>query len=169
MRVLSEKHSYYLSKVTRPNNGVLQSNNTVNQPNNAESKANNTNIDVYSENIITYLTRTRDEWFDVIGSRCSLDAAEAACIACFGDDEVYNTVLNTILDVLVGGKDVKVGDKVYEYADIAQVVEFMDRNAFADIIGAFCKVNNETRVIEKKQISNLTNYIITLLMIKSNK
>ena len=137
-----------------------------------ESSATNTiqnkQSDVYSKDNITYLTRTREEWMDIINkSQGGLELTQGACIASLGDDELYNTVLNTLLDVLVAGVDIKVGDKVVTYTDIAHAVENMCRNTISEIINAFCKPNNETRTIEKKQVSNPANYIVTILMAKN--
>ncbi|MDE7372710.1 MAG: DUF4373 domain-containing protein, partial [Clostridia bacterium] len=45
MRILSEKHMYYLSKVTQPKNGDNESINSENQSKNPESKPNKSDID----------------------------------------------------------------------------------------------------------------------------
>lgn len=123
--------------------------------------------DVYLDNKNTYLLRAREEWEEIVDKQVCLENQRMCCEAAYGDDEIHNLVLNTLLDMLVAGKDITVGDKVYAFEQIAQAVENMERNVFAEIEGAFCKVDTETNKIMKKQISNPTNYIVTLLMAKS--
>lgn len=126
---------------------------------------NKNNLDVKLNNNINLL-RAREEWQEIVDKRCNLELAKECCISAYGDEEIYNTVINTLLDVLVAGNDVIVGDKVYEYEIIVKSVEEMERNVFAEIESAFCQIDRETNSVVKKKISNPTNYIVTLLMAK---
>lgn len=110
--------------------------------------------------------RTREDWIAYMDEHWDLGFLEGINKTIDGEADVYHTVIDTLLNLLTEGNSVTIKGIEYSYDMIVKAVEQLNRNDVAQIMDAFYEADNVAHCWKRKHITNLTNYILSILMSK---